>query len=193
VVIRCASEAFLLTQKQTVIAGAFFVMCFAVVVKGSPGLWLDVPYVHQEKDGCGSASLAMILRYWQRKNVPVADGRADPVKIQRELYAATAKGIYASQMERYLRESGFDVYALRGEWSDLRTQVAKGRPLIAALKPKGEPAHYVVIVGIAPGDAEVLEHDPERGKLIHMGRTEFEKSWRGTENWTLLAVPHRAE
>ena len=191
--IRCTSEAFLLTQKQTVIAGALFVMCFAVVAKGSPGLWLDVPYVRQEKDGCGSASLAMILRYWQRKDVPVADGRADPVKIQRELYAGAAKGIYASQMERYLRESGFDVYALRGEWSDLRTQVAKGRPLIAGLKPKGEPAHYVVIVGIAPGDAEVLEHDPERGQLIHIGRTEFEKSWRGTENWTLLAVPHRAE
>jgi len=193
VVIRCTSEAFLLTQKQTVIAGAFFVMCFAVVAKGSPGLWLDVPYVHQEKGGCGSASLAMILRYWQRKNVPVADGRADPVKIQRELYAAAAKGIYASQMEHYLRESGFDVYALRGEWSDLRTQVAKGRPLIAGLKPKGEPAHYVVIVGIAPGDDEVLENDPERGQLIHIGRSEFEKSWLGTENWALLAVPHRAE
>jgi ABC-type bacteriocin/lantibiotic exporter with double-glycine peptidase domain len=192
-VIRCACEAFLLTQKQTVIAGVLFVMCFAVVAQGAPGLWLDVPYIHQEKAGCGSASLAMILRYWQGKNVPVADGRADPVKIQRELYAATAKGIYASYMERYLRESGLDVYAWRGDWSDLRTQVAKGRPLIAGLKPRGEPAHYVVIVGLAPGDAEVLVNDPERGKLIHIERTEFEQGWRGTENWTLLAVPHRAE
>ncbi len=168
-------------------------LCFAVAVEGAPGLWLDVPYVHQEKDGCGSASLAMILRYWQGKNVPVAEGRADPLRIQRELYAAKPKGIYASDMERYLLESGFDVYTMRAEWSDLRSQVAKGRPLIAGLKPKGVPPHYVVIVGIAPGDAEVLVHDPERGKLQHIERLEFEKDWRGTENWTLLAVPHHSE
>jgi predicted double-glycine peptidase len=167
--------------------------CCTVAVQGASGLWLDVPYIHQEKDGCGSASLAMILRYWQGKNVSVAQGRADPLRIQRELYAARAKGIYAADMQRYLRESGFDAYALRGEWSDLRAQVAKGRPLIAGLKPKGGPAHYVVIVGIGPGDAEVLVNDPERGKLMHIERVEFEKDWRGTENFTLLAVPHRSE
>jgi len=96
-------------------------------------------------------------------------------------------------MERYLRASGLDVYALRGEWSGVRAQVAKGRPLIAGLKRKGGPAHYVVIVGIGPDDAEVLVNDPERGKLVHIERAEFEKDWRGTENWTLLAVPHQSK
>jgi hypothetical protein len=136
-----AIEIVPVAQKQTVLTAALFLACFAVAVEGAPGLWLDVPYIHQEKDGCGSASLAMILRYWQSKNVSVAEGRADPVRIQRELYAARPRGIYASDMERYLRASGFDVYALRGEWGDLRLQVAKGRPLIAGLKPKGGPAH----------------------------------------------------
>jgi predicted double-glycine peptidase len=176
-----------------VLAGALFLACFAVAAEGAPGLWLDVPYIHQEKDGCGSASLAMILRYWQSKNASVAEGRADPVRIQLELYAAKPRGIYASDMERYLRASGFDVYASRGEWGDLRLQVAKGRPLIAGLKPKGGPAHYVVIVGIGPDDAEVLVNDPERGKQMHIERADFEKGWRGTENWTLLAVPHQSE
>jgi predicted double-glycine peptidase len=157
------------------------------------GLWLDVPYVHQEKDGCGSASLAMVMQYWKGKNFAVAADRMDPVRIQRELYAKKPRGIYASDMEKYLRETGFEVFAFRGEWSDLRAQVAKGRPLIAGLKPRGAPAHYVVVVGVDPQDAAVLVNDPERGKLVRIERREFEKAWRGTETWTLLAVPHRSQ
>ena len=164
-----------------------------MAAKASVGVWLEVPYVHQEKDGCGSAALAMVLRYWQTKNVPIAEERSDPAKIQRELYAAKPRGIYASDMERYMRDSGFDVFAFRGEWSDLRTHILKGRPLIAGLKRKGQPAHYVVIVGIDPENAAALVNDPEQGSMLRIERAEFEKSWQGTENWTLLAVPRHAE
>jgi predicted double-glycine peptidase len=156
---------------------------------GASGLWLDVPYVHQEKDGCGSASLAMVLQYWKGKNFAVAAERMDPVRIQRDLYATKPRGIYASDMEKYLRNTGFEVFAFPGEWSDLREQVAKGRPLIAGLKPRGAPAHYVVVVGVDPEDTAVLVNDPERGKLVRVERREFEKAWHGTERWTLLAVP----
>ena len=165
-------------------------MVWCVVATASDsGLWLDVPYVHQEKDGCGSASLSMVLQYWKGKNFAVAANRMEPAAIQRELYAKKARGIYASEMENYLRDSGFLVFAFRGEWSDLRAQVAKGRPLIAGMKPKGSPAHYVVVVGVDPLDAAVLLNDPERGKLIRIERREFESAWQGTESWTLLAVP----
>src|SRR6266403_929731 len=146
----------LLARRQPVLCAAIFLTCCAVAVQGAAGLWLDVPYIRQEKDGCGSASLAMVLRYWQTKNVSVAEKRTDPAKIQRELYSAKPRGIYASDMERYLRESGFEVFAFRGEWSDLRTHILKGRPLIAGLKRKGQPAHYVVIVGIDPENAAAL-------------------------------------
>jgi len=92
-----------------------------------------------------------------------------------------------------LRESGFDAYAFRGDWSDMRSHLEKGRPLIAGLKPKGAPAHYVVVVGVDPEDVAVLVNDPERGKLLRIERAEFEKAWQGTRNWTLLAVPHHPE
>ena len=168
-------------------------MAFCVAAAASDsGLWLDVPYVHQEKDGCGSASLAMVLQYWKGKNFEVAADRMDPAAIQRELYAKKPRGIYASDMEKYLRDTGFEVFAFRGEWSDLRAQVAQGRPLIAGLKPKGAPAHYVVVVGVDPQDAAVLVNDPERGKLVRIPRREFEKAWQGTETWTLLAVPRHS-
>jgi len=180
-------------RRQLVLRVAIFLICCAEVVQGATGLWLDVPYIHQEKDGCGSASLAMVLRYWRTKNASVADERSDPARIQRELYFAKPHGIYASDMERYLRESGFEVFSFRGEWSDLRSQLAKGRPLIAGLKPKSAPAHYVVIVGVDSQDAAVLVNDPERGKLLPINRAEFEKVWQGTDHWTLLAVPNHAK
>lgn len=180
----------MLAPRQLVLCVAIFLVCCAAAVQGAAGLWLDVPYIRQEKDGCGSASLAMVLRYWQTKNAFVADERIDPVRIQRELYFAKPHGIYASDMERYLRESGFEVFSFPGEWCDLRFHLAKGRPLIAGLKPKNAPAHYVVIVGVDPQDAAVLVNDPERGQLLRIDRARFEKMWRGTDNWTLLAVPN---
>jgi predicted double-glycine peptidase len=161
----------------------------AVAVAGASGLWLDVPYIHQEKDGCGSAALAMVLLYWQGKDLVIAADRAEPAKIQRELYEPKLHGITAARMELYLSDSGLQTFAFRGEWSDLRANIAKGRPLIAGLKPRAAPAHYVVITGMAPDNGAVLVNDPERGKLIRMERDQFEKAWKGTQNWTLLATP----
>ena len=174
---------------QFVLAGALAAALCVAAAASESGLWLDVPYVHQEKDGCGSASLAMVLQYWKGKNFAVSEDRTDPAAIQRVLYAKKARGIYAEEMENYLRDAGFEVFAFRGEFSDLRAQVAKGRPLVAALKPKGAPAHYVVVVGVDPEDAAVLLNDPERGKLVRVERRQFEKAWQGTEAWTLLALP----
>ena len=190
--------AVLKIARQFAMAGALAAACCVIAAASDSGLWLDVPYVHQEKDGCGSASLAMVLRYWKGKNFAVAEDRMDPVRIQHELYAKRPRGIYASDMENYLRATGFDVFAFRGEWNDLRTQVANGRPLIiglkrkGGLKPRGAPAHYVVVVGVDPQDAAVLVNDPERGKMVRIERREFEKAWQGTETWTLLAVPHHS-
>ena len=178
---------------------AFLLMVLSpgLLVRGGatepPGLWLDVPYVHQEKDGCGSASLAMLLRYWSQKNAPVPAERTDPAQIQRALYSRKARGIYASDMGWYLKESGFDVFTFRGEWSDLRSNLSKGRPVIVSLKRHGAAIHYVVISGIDTECEAVLVNDPARGKLLRQDRADFEKEWRATGSWTLLAVPKQRE
>ena len=31
------------------------------------GIWLDVPFVPQEKNGCGAAVIAMVMDYWSDK------------------------------------------------------------------------------------------------------------------------------
>ncbi len=166
----------------------------ALAVGASGGLWLDVPFIPQVKEGCGSAVLAMVLQYWSGKGTTVAADRMEAEKIQRRLYSKEAKGIRASAMEQYLRDAGFAPYAFTGEWKDLVGHIEKGRPLIATIQPKDKASmHYVVVVGVGREPDAVLLNDPERGKLFRVERVEFEKEWHRTDNWTLLAVPKQAE
>ena len=157
-------------------------------------MWLDVPFVKQSEEGCGSASLAMLLQYWSAKGATVTAERADAASIQRKLFSKKDHGVLASDMERYLHESGFRVFAIRGEWSDVRHHLVQGRPLIVGLQPAGQKAalHYVVVTGLDWEHGAVFLNDPARGKLLRVERAEFEKEWQATRNWMLLAVPDAA-
>src|SRR5579864_4149271 len=89
-------------------------LCSIVFAADKPGVWLDVPFVKQEKDGCGAASIAMVMQYWrQQEKTP---GDADPAAIQRALYSKGGRGIYASDVERYFQEHGFRAFAFQGTW-----------------------------------------------------------------------------
>src|SRR2546421_1441542 len=111
-------------------------------------IWLDVPFIKQEKDACGAASIAMIMQYWLRHQCRSADSSADAAHIQHVLYSSKARGIYASEMEHYFQQSGFRTFTIRGEWEDLTDHLQKGRPLIVALKPA--PAGDLLSV-VVPG------------------------------------------
>jgi ABC-type bacteriocin/lantibiotic exporter with double-glycine peptidase domain len=164
-------------------------LCTALTAATPPGIWLDVPFVKQEKNGCGSASIAMVMQYWQAKMGQRA--AADARSIQRELYSQQGHGIYASDLEAYLRGQGYRVFGFQGRWQDFQEQLAKGRPLIVALKTGRQDLHYAVIAGVDPRQNVVLENDPAERKLLKKGRASFEKEWRATGNWTLLAVPEQ--
>lgn len=156
-----------------------------------PGVWLDVPFVKQEKNGCGAASIAMVMQYWQRQHGSVA---SDDVKqIQQALYSRQAHGVYASAMESYLQERGFRTFAFRGEWKDLREHLEKGRPLIVALKTGRDNLHYVVVSGLDWQEGVVLKNDPAERRLLKQTRSSFEKEWKAAGNWTLLALPQQKE
>ena len=174
---------------------ASFVFLLAAVsaaaqVPTSKALWIDVPFVHQPREGCGAASLAMVMQYWAQQQGRAAgpDSRVD--SIQHELYSPSKHGILASSMTQYLRSHGYEVFALNGRWSDLETQLAKGRPLIVGLRPEGQrELHYVVVDGIDPTRGLVMMNDPEERKLLSEEQSRFEKQWSATQNWMLLAVP----
>src|SRR5216683_3896238 len=166
-------------------------VCSLLLAANLPGVWLDVPFVKQEKDGCGAASIAMVMQYWQRQQGGSASQDSDAIQIQHVLYSAKARGIYASDMERYFREKGFRTFTIRGEWEDLKQHLDKGRPLLVALKPAGggSPLHYVVVTGIDQEQEIVMVNDPAQRKLLKQNRSGFEREWSAAGRWTLLALP----
>jgi len=171
----------------------------ALLAAGAAGqtptaIWVDVPFVHQPVEGCGAASIAMVMQYWaaQLKTPPGAE--SDVAAIQRALYSPKAHGIEASAMQQYLSEHGFRVFAVNGTWGDLELQLSKGRPLIVAIRPENQrQLHYVVIDGVDSVGALVTMNDPGERKLLTEERARFEKDWSATHNWLLLAVPASAQ
>lgn len=167
-------------------------LCGTLAGAGPPGAWLDVPFVKQEKDGCGAASVAMVMQYWRKQQGRSPDAAADAGEIQRVLYSAPGHGIYASDLQRYLEQQGFQTFAFSGRWQDLRQHLEKGRPLIVALMPgKGEPLHYVVVAGMDWERDLVMVNDPARRKLLKQERSRFESEWKAADSWCLLAVPRQ--
>jgi predicted double-glycine peptidase len=153
---------------------------------------LDVPFVQQTRDGCGAASIAMVMQYWQHQQGKSLDGSAGEAQIQQSLYSSAAHGIiYASALEHYLQQHGFRTFAFHGQWEDLQQHLEKGRPLIVALKPSpgSSSLHYLVVAGIDAKQQLVLVNDPAQRKLLKEDRSSFEHEWSATERWTLLAVP----
>jgi ABC-type bacteriocin/lantibiotic exporter with double-glycine peptidase domain len=164
--------------------------CVFVCAAEPPAVWIDVPFVKQEKNACGAASIAMLMQFWQRQQGVSPTPESDSGQIQQALYSPDVRGIRASDMERYLQQRGFRTFAFEGTPADLQQHLAKGRPLIVALKPGADaPLHYVVVTGIDPEHNLVLLNDPAERKLLKQEIASFEKEWTGAAHWTLLAVP----
>jgi ABC-type bacteriocin/lantibiotic exporter with double-glycine peptidase domain len=153
--------------------------------------WIDVPFVAQSRDGCGSASISMVMQYWNKKEGQPSPPSADSRKIQAALFSPAARGIPDSSMLAYFRQSGYRVYAFDGQWSDLIHHLQLGRPLIVGLQASGPlgPLHYAVVVGIDPARGFLFLNDPAQRKMLRVSRQGFESEWNHTHNWTLLAVP----
>jgi len=151
--------------------------------------WLEVPFVHQVKAGCGSAAIAMVMQYWASRQPGLDTAAADAERIDRVLPPESAKGIHGQALKRYLEEHGFAAFVFSGEIRDLQQHLAKGRPIVVALGLNGSraPLHYVVVVGLK--DEAVLVNDPARGKLIGIDLERFVRAWKPAGNWALLALP----
>lgn len=161
-------------------------LCGIAFAAAPLNIWLDVPFVEQQKNACGEASIAMVMQYWQRQQGHAA---VDPAQILRTAPPGR-HGMAATTMLGYFEQHGYRAFAYVGEWADLEHQLTKGRPLIAALKPDGdEDLHYVVVAGVDDPDQVVLLNDPAQRKLLKQDRQQFEREWKATGNWTLLAVP----
>jgi ABC-type bacteriocin/lantibiotic exporter with double-glycine peptidase domain len=165
-------------------------VCAAAFASELANLWLDVPFVPQQKEGCGAASIAMVMQYWEQYQGEPLHHEAQPAPILRALYSGPAHGIYASAMLRYFQQNGYRAFVFAGQPADLERELQQGRPLIAALKPGPGPSlHYVVVVGLDEPQKLVLVNDPAQRKLLKEDQSQFEREWKAAGHWILLAVP----
>jgi predicted double-glycine peptidase len=146
-------------------------------------LSLQVPFIHQQKNGCGAASVAMLLRYWNA-------GVVSPDEVYQQLHDPRRKGIALADMKRYLENAGYHAFTFRGRWADLEEHLAKGRPIIVALKPaRHRPVHFAVLAGLE--GEEVWLNDPTRKSTTRAKSGAFQKQWDNADRWMLLATPEK--
>lgn len=148
----------------------------AALVAAQP---LAVPFVPQQKDSCGAASLAMVLRYWGQ---PASHDEIAAALLQPEL-----KGIQGSRLEAFARGRGMTAIAYKGDMAQLREYLAKGRPLIVAWRVGRDRYHDVVVVGA--DEQRVIVNDPAEGAQRAVDARGFAKRWEGAGYWTLLVLP----
>jgi len=156
---------------------------FLVSFLAASTVWLDVPFVRQTENGCGSAVAWMVLQYWSA--APSFD------EVHRVLYSRDKNGVSTTDLEHFFRDRNFNTWAFRGEWMDLQHHLAKGRPIIVCLKPAKHSAtlHFVTVTGLDERADVVLLNDPAGRKLQKIARSDFERQWASTDYWTLLVIP----
>ncbi|MCI0612096.1 C39 family peptidase [bacterium] len=167
------------------------VMCLLCSILFGAGIWLNVPFIAQERKGCGAAVIAMVMSYWTERGFPIEAEKRDAAVILRTLYSKENDGILASDLEAYFLNHGYRTFAFRGSLQDLEHHLRKGRPLIVALQLNSDsgPRHYVVVVGMSRSEDVVLVNDSSQRKLMKINREKFEKGWSRNDFWTLLALP----
>ena len=121
-------------------------LCAMPGARAESGYWIDVPYVAQQKDGCGAAVVSMVMQYWQRQQGHAASASAEPETIFRALYSRSAHGIYSSAMERYLQQNGFRTLAFSGQWQDFAAGTISNHDLLLILV--GIAALILIIVAV---------------------------------------------
>lgn len=146
--------------------------------------FIDVPFIKQEKNLCGAASLAMVLRYWG-ENISqyfIAD----------RIYDKSKKGIESEALRSFAEEKGFLAFIYQGEIENIKESIKKGRPLIVAVSADALSGfHYLVIVGFDEDRSLIVANDPYSEKLKEMESEEFIKRWKESNSWTLLVLPQQ--
>jgi hypothetical protein len=124
------------------------------------------------------------MEYWGRSPQPVEE-------IHSALYRPELHGVLASELAVYLQSRGFQTQSFSGQWQDLVTHVAGGRPLLVSLEvnSRGAAQHYVLVTGVDEAREIVFINDSAARKLLPVSRAEFEKRWAAMSQWTLLAIP----
>ncbi len=175
-----------MNRRYLLLGLALFGSCVFASDAPPDGTVLSVPFIRQDKNGCGPTSVAMVMGYW-KKQVASTPAATAP-ELYKELGVTETNGASLSDMKRVFESRGYHAFTLRGKWADVEREVGRGRPVIATLRGgKPHELHFAVISGL--DQKRVWLNDPARKKTVAMDRTKFENIWGRADHWMLLAVP----
>ena len=140
---------------------------------------LDVPYISQSEALCGGAAAAMVLRYWGERALS-ADSFA-------HLVDRSAAGIRTDALAAEIVRRGWTATAVAGDEMLARTELARGRPVLALIHDRPGTLHYIVVV--AWQDHGIVFHDPARVPFRVMAEEEFVRRWKAARSWMLIVTP----
>lgn len=134
----------------------------------------SVPVLRQESDNdCGAAALGMVLKFWG---------------VQADIEMPADRGMRAEEMRDFARRQGLKAYLVHGDLRDLRSELARGRPVLVGLRKPyvgGPLSHYEVVVGWHESRKLVLTIDPARGWRINTWEG-FDAEWEPAGRLTIV-------
>ena len=149
-----------------------------------------VPFIPQQRNRCGPASLAMIFHYYR---VPIKSE-----ELAREIYERRFSGALNLDLLIAARRHGFAAQAQSGDLELLKSYLRREIPVIALVRPRSgadrtNPTryHFLVVYGFDDGSRQFTVHSARRGGQKISYQT-FQRRWRPTGNW-MLTVERREE
>jgi ABC-type bacteriocin/lantibiotic exporter with double-glycine peptidase domain len=159
----------------------FLLSCSSADIKvnGISHIVQGIPFYPQEAYQCGPSSLAAVLNYY---GIDVS-----PEEISRDIYSKAARGTLNIDMVLYAEKKGLAVRQYSGSVDDIKQHIDSGAPLIVMVDngfSLYQRNHFMVIIGY--NDAGIISNSGrEQRKFIPFH--DFNKTWRKTNYWTLLA------
>jgi len=156
-----------------------------------------MPFYDQgDTQGCGTTSLAMVLKYF---GVDISREAIDKVLRRTDSSAGSNPG----DLIEFARDHGLEAEGYNNaSWEDMKAMIDQGYPCIASIGTGGG-RHLITITGYetgADGKVRVLYHDPEHGDEAGVKGTEqkmtldeFKQKWGqddfGFKNYFMAFAP----
>jgi hypothetical protein len=157
-----------------------------------------MPFYDQgNSQGCGTTSLAMILKYFgidiSRKQIDSVSRRTD-----------SSLGSNPGDLIEFARDHGLEAEGYNNaSWEDIRSMIDQGYPVMPSIANGSGGRHLIVITGYETGTDDktrVLYHDPELGDEVgvagheqSMSLGEFKEKWGdgtfGLKNYFIAFAP----
>ncbi len=141
-----------------------------------------VPFIEQDRNQCGPASLAMVMG-WAGKTVA-------PDELSEKMYTPAREGTFQQDLLGAARREGFLAIPIQGH-DALFKEVAAGHPVLIFqnLGLSWYPVwHYSVVLGYNFDERQMLVHS-NADKHHYRSMKAWDREWEGSDYWGAVILP----